>query len=117
MRSTFTEGFTWNSKMAIPELPKNKCVLDFSKSEIEILHEISKLIQSEQIELEKEINRHQCLIMNGGKDIPKETNEQIEEPTSKELFEFKSRLEVRLIDISWTIFSFLLCSNLFANMY
>lgn len=90
MNSTFTEGFKKDKKL-IPELPKNKCVLDFGKSEIEILKEIAEIINKETVELEDEIKVQQDLIMNPHK--PKPVPEVIEEPTPKELYEFKSRLE------------------------
>lgn len=70
-------------------------MLDFGKSEIEILKEITNIIQNETSELENEIQVQQDLIMNRGKpkeDIPEP--EEIVEPSPKELFEFKSRLEV-----------------------
>lgn len=69
-------------------------MLDFEKSEIEILKEIANIIEREQTELEEEIQVQQDLIMNRGKPKPKPVPEVIEEPSSKELFEFKSRLEV-----------------------
>lgn len=93
MSSTFTDGFLreGNSKF-IPEIPRDKWVLDFGKSEIEILKEIAKIIEKETQELEDEIQVQQDMIMNRGK--PKVKPEKVEEPSSKELFEFKSRLEV-----------------------
>jgi hypothetical protein len=92
MSSTFTDGFSIDKGKFIPELPKDKCVLDFNKSEHEILNEIARIIENETGELEEEIQVQQDLIMNRGK--PKIKPEAIEEPSSKELFEFKSRLEV-----------------------
>lgn len=94
MASTFTDGFGPSPSKVIPELPKDKCVLDFNKSEIEILKEIAKLISKETTELEEEIEVQKEMVMNRGR--PKETPKPvvIEEPTNKELFEFKSRLEV-----------------------
>lgn len=97
MSSTFTEGFGTNSNKKIPELPKNKCVLDFNKSENEILKEIAEIIKKEQSELEDEIQNQQDLIMNQGKPKYKPEVSDINQPTSKELFDFKSRLEVFLM--------------------
>ena len=96
MRSTFTDGFQ-NSDQDIPKLPKDKCVLDFDKSEMEILKEIAELMKKEQEDLETRIQETQDSIFNHGKKkvAPKPEPEVIEEPTPKELFEFKSRLEVR----------------------
>ena len=94
MSSTFTDGFNVHHSKFIPELPKDKWVLDFEKSEIEILKEIASIIEREQTELEEEIQVQQDLIMNRGKPKPKPVPEVIEEPSSKELLEFKSRLEV-----------------------
>jgi hypothetical protein len=94
MSSTFTDGFSIDKGKFIPELPKDKCVLDFNKSEHEILTEITRIIENETGELEEEIQVQQDLIMNRGKPKTKPEPEAIEEPSSKELFEFKSRLEV-----------------------
>lgn len=93
MSSTFTEGFGATSNKKIPELP-NKCVLDFNKSENEILKEIAEIIHKEQSELEEEIQNQQDLIMNQGKPKFKQEIVDIDQPTSKELYDFKSRLEV-----------------------
>ena len=65
-------------------------------SEIEILKEISKIIEKETSELEEEIKVQQELVMNRGKPKPPPVPEVVEEPSPKELFEFKSRLEVIL---------------------
>ena len=93
MISTFTEGFKQKeTNKIIPELPKNKWVLDFGKSEIEIVNEIAEIMKKETTELEDEIKVQQDLIMNPYK--PKPVPETVEEPSSKELYEFKSRLEV-----------------------
>lgn len=94
MSSTFTDGFAVGHR--IPELPKDKWILDFEKSEIEILKEIAEIIRNEQKELEEEIEVQQDIIMNRGKPRVKEEPEAalIEEPSSKELYEFKNRLEV-----------------------
>lgn len=93
MGSTFTDGFNKPDKV-IPQLPSDKWVLDFGKSEIEILKEITKIIQKETNELEEEIQVQQELVMNRGKPKEEPKPVEIEEPSSKELFEFKSRLEV-----------------------
>jgi len=94
MGSTFTDGF--DVEQRLPELPKDKCVLDFEKSEIEILSEIALIIKKEQNELEDEIQVQQELVMNRGKPKvqPEEEQKLIEEPSPKELVEFKNRLEV-----------------------
>lgn len=78
----------------LPKIPKDKCVLDFNKSEIEILKEIANIIKNETQELEDKIKYQQELIMNGGRPKTPEKQEVIEEPSNKELYEFKSRLEV-----------------------
>ena len=93
MSSTFTEGFGTNSNKKIPELP-NKWILDFNKSEIDILKEIAEIINKEQTELEEEIQNQQDLIMNQGKPKYKPALSEIDQPTSRELFDFKNRLEV-----------------------
>lgn len=94
--STFTDGFQVNHNKIIPEIPRDKCVLDFGKNEIEILKEIAKIIEKEQVELEEEIQVQQELIMNRGKPKQQPKPEVLEEPTPKELYEFKSKLEVSL---------------------
>lgn len=94
MTSTFTDGFNDQPDKIIPQLPSDKWVLDFGKSEIEILKEITKIIHKETAELEEEIQVQQDLVMNRGKPKEEPKPEPIEEPSSKELFEFKSRLEV-----------------------
>ena len=96
MSSTFTDGFSVEKNKFIPELPKDKCVLDFNKSEHEILTEIARIIENETGELEEEIQVQQDLIMNRGKpkEQPKPVPLDVEEPSSKELYEFKSMLEV-----------------------
>lgn len=97
MSSTFTDGFGASTNKVIPQLPKDKCILDFGKSEIEILKEITEIIRNEQKELEEEIQVQQDLIINRGKPKQRIVPEEIEEPSSKELFEYKTRLEVRLL--------------------
>ena len=92
--STFTDGFGIEKNMVIPQLPMDKWVLDFGKSEIDILKEITNIIQNETSELEQEIKVQQDLIMNKGKIREEPKPALIEEPSPKELFEFKSRLEV-----------------------
>ncbi|CAI2363532.1 unnamed protein product [Moneuplotes crassus] len=98
MASTFPNGFAGKSGKMIPQLPFDKCVLDFGKSEIEIVKEIAKIIEQETTELEEEIQVQQDLVMNRGKpkELPKPV--EIEEPSTKELFEFKSRLEEKFLN-------------------
>lgn len=71
-------------------------MLDFGKSEKEILKEITKIMDNESTHLEEQIQKQQEIIMNGGKPVtpPEVEKPIIEEPSSKELFEFKNRLEV-----------------------
>ena len=85
-----------NGLPKLPEIPKDKCVLDFGKSEKEILKEITKIMDNESTHLEEQIQKQQEIIMNGGKPVtpPEVEKPIIEEPSSKELFEFKNRLEV-----------------------
>ena len=90
----FSSTFVSNMECeGLPEIPKDKCVLDFGKSEIEILHEISNLIKQETLELESKIQLQQDIIMNGGRPKSEDIVDQIEEPSAKELFEFKNKLE------------------------
>ena len=96
LSSTFTDGFGPERNKEIPQLPQDKWVLDFGKSEIEILKEIANIIQKETTELEEGIQEQQELVMNRGKPKPKPEPEVVEEPSPKELFEFKSKLEVTL---------------------
>jgi hypothetical protein len=70
-------------------------VLDFGKSEIEILNEIANIMKNETTQLEDKIKLQQECIMNGGRpQTPPEVEKVVEEPSAKELFEFKTRLEV-----------------------
>ena len=58
------------------------------------MKEISNIIHDETQELEDRIKEQQEILMNGGKPKTPPKPEVVEEPSSKELFELKSRLEV-----------------------
>lgn len=94
MRESFYSTSTgFKQSNHTPELPSNKNVLDFGKKEIKILSGIKELMTKEQDQLLEEIEDLKKNLFEEAHSINADRVNAERPPTSKELKEYKNKLE------------------------